>query len=73
MWVHQAGRGVGLGHRTLDRLEAEVASLGYTRVVLDTNDTLTEAIAMYERAGYDAIDRYNDNPDAMCWFAKRLG
>lgn len=73
MWVNRAWRGVGLGRRTLERLEVEVASLGYTRVVLDTNDTLTEAIAMYERAGYHPIERYNDNPDAMCWFAKRLG
>ena len=72
MWVHEAWRGVGLGRRMLDRLEAEVASLGYARVVLDTNDTLTEAIAMYDRAGYDATERYNDNPDAMCWFTKRL-
>lgn len=73
MWVHRAWRGVGLGRRTLERLEVEAASLGYTTVVLDTNDTLTEAIAMYERSGFHPIERYNDNPDAMCWFAKRLG
>jgi ribosomal protein S18 acetylase RimI-like enzyme len=72
MWVHPAWRGVGLGRRMLTRLEEQVAALGYRRVVLDTNDTLTEAIAMYERAGYRAVDRYNDNPDAMCWFAKSL-
>ena len=33
-------------------------------VRLDTNAALTEAIAMYERAGYRAIERYNDNPYA---------
>jgi hypothetical protein len=42
-------------------------------VVLDTNETLTEAISMYERAGYRPIERYNDNPDAQHWFAKDLG
>lgn len=70
MWVDPGWRGEGLGKRMLTRLEAEVESLGYDNVVLDTNDTLTEAIAMYERAGYRSIERYNDNPYAKRWFAK---
>ena len=41
-------------------------------VILDTNESLTEAIAMYERAGYQAIERYNDNPYAHRWFARVL-
>lgn len=72
MWVHPDWRGVGLGRRMLDRLEHEVATLGHRRVVLDTNDTLTEAITMYERAGYRSIARYNDNPYAKRWFEKDL-
>ena len=28
--------------------------------------------AMYERAGYRSIERYNDNPYAERWFAKDL-
>lgn len=72
MWVHPDWRGVGLGRRLLARLEAAVAAAGYTRVVLDTNDALTEAITMYEHAGYHSIERYNDNPYAKCWFAKAL-
>lgn len=72
MWVHADWRGLGLGRRTLDQLESVVVTLGYERVVLDTNDTLTEAISMYERAGYQPIERYNGNPYAKCWFAKDL-
>lgn len=72
MWVHSGWRGVGLGRRMLERLEALVVTVGYERVVLDTNDTLTEAISMYERAGYHTVERYNDNPYAKCWFAKDL-
>ena len=41
-------------------------------VRLDTNGTLDEAIAMYERAGYRRIGRYNDNPYAEAWFEKDL-
>ncbi|MEZ5297310.1 MAG: GNAT family N-acetyltransferase [Ilumatobacteraceae bacterium] len=52
MWVHPDWRGAGVGRRTLAALESHVARLGYERIVLDTNAVLTEAIAMYERAGY---------------------
>ncbi|MEO6652520.1 MAG: helix-turn-helix domain-containing GNAT family N-acetyltransferase [Ilumatobacteraceae bacterium] len=72
MWVDPHWRGVGLGRRMLDRLEVATASLGYSRVVLDTNETLDEAIAMYQRAGYQSTDRYNDNPYAHQWFEKDL-
>jgi DNA-binding MarR family transcriptional regulator/GNAT superfamily N-acetyltransferase len=72
MWVDPAWRGAGLGSRMLRRLEAEAARLGHTRVVLDTNETLAEAIAMYERAGYARTERYNDNPYAQAWFTKQL-
>ena len=46
--------------------------MGHDVVRLDTNGTLTEAIAMYERAGYRSIDRYNDNPYAQAFFEKPL-
>jgi DNA-binding MarR family transcriptional regulator len=72
MWVHPDWRGVGLGQRMLDHLEALAAQLGRDRVVLDTNSTLVEAISMYERSGYRPIPRYNDNPYALRWFAKDL-
>lgn len=72
MWVDEAWRGAGLGARMLRELEALARRLGHDRVVLDTNGTLTEAIAMYQRAGYRAIPRYNDNPYAEAWFEKDL-
>lgn len=72
MWIHADWRGLGLGRRLLDHLEAVASQLGRTRVVLDTNGTLVEAIAMYGAAGYTEIARYNDNPYAQHWFEKRL-
>jgi len=72
MWVDPARRGIGLGRRLLGRLEGEVRSSGRSRVVLDTNDALTEAISMYGRLGYISIERYNDNPYADRWFEKSL-
>ena len=72
MWVDPAWRGAGLGARMLRHLEGEARRLGHTTVVLDTNATLTTAIALYERAGYRPTSRYNDNPYAQAWFTKPL-
>ncbi|HET9419986.1 MAG TPA: helix-turn-helix domain-containing GNAT family N-acetyltransferase [Nocardioides sp.] len=72
MWVHDDWRGAGLGARMLRRLEDDARDAGYDVVRLDTNSALTEAIAMYERAGYRGIGRYNDNPYARAWFEKGL-
>jgi DNA-binding MarR family transcriptional regulator len=72
MWIDGGWRGLGLGQRLLAHLELLAREQGRTRVVLDTNGSLLEAIAMYERAGYHAIERYNDNPYAQHWFAKDL-
>jgi DNA-binding MarR family transcriptional regulator/GNAT superfamily N-acetyltransferase len=73
MWIDPDWRGLGLGRRLLARLEAVGRELGCGRVVLDTNEVLTEAITLYERSGYRAVERYNDdNPYAQRWFAKDL-
>jgi DNA-binding MarR family transcriptional regulator/GNAT superfamily N-acetyltransferase len=72
MWVHGDWRGAGLGSRLLRHLEDQARALGHRIVRLDTNGALAEAIGMYERAGYQAIDRYNDNPWATHFFEKAL-
>jgi DNA-binding MarR family transcriptional regulator/GNAT superfamily N-acetyltransferase len=72
MWIHADWRGLGLGRRMLTQLEDTARTFGRRRLLLDTNETLTEAIAMYERAGYRPIERYNDNPYAHHWFTKDL-
>jgi GNAT superfamily N-acetyltransferase len=72
MWVDGDRRGAGLGSRLLRHLEEVARGLGHTVVRLDTNETLVDAIAMYERAGSRRIDRYNDNPYATHFFEKHL-
>ncbi len=72
MWVHDDWRGAGLGSRLLRHLEDQARGLGHGVVRLDTNAALTEAIGMYQRAGYRPIARYNDNPWATHFFEKRL-
>lgn len=72
MWIDPAHRGQGLARRLLAALEQAARTAGRTRMVLDTNSALREAIGLYRRAGYRSVERYNDNPDAQCWFAKQL-
>ncbi|WP_370325768.1 GNAT family N-acetyltransferase [Euzebya sp.] len=72
MWVDPATRGMGLGPRLLAALEDHGRRLGHRVMRLDTNATLVEAIAMYRRAGYVEIERYNDNPYPDLFFEKSL-
>ncbi|GAA2089563.1 helix-turn-helix domain-containing GNAT family N-acetyltransferase [Pseudolysinimonas kribbensis] len=72
MWVDPAWRGRGIATRLLTHLERTAAADGFDVVRLDTNPVLAEAIAMYRRAGYREIPRYNDNPYAGLWFEKAV-
>jgi DNA-binding MarR family transcriptional regulator/predicted GNAT family N-acyltransferase len=72
MWVHGDWRGAGLGSRLLRHLEDIARSLRHRFVRLDTNETLEEAIGMYERAGYRRIARYNDNLFATHFYERGL-
>lgn len=72
MWIAPDARGLGLSRRLLNELEGLARKAGMTRVRLDTNGTLKEAQALYRKAGYREIGRYNDNPYAELWFEKDL-
>ncbi|HTM33835.1 MAG TPA: helix-turn-helix domain-containing GNAT family N-acetyltransferase, partial [Vicinamibacterales bacterium] len=72
MWVAETARGLGLGRRMLEALEDETRALGLTRLRLETNKTLKEAIALYRSAGFRDVPPFNDEPYATHWFEKRL-
>jgi DNA-binding MarR family transcriptional regulator/GNAT superfamily N-acetyltransferase len=72
MWVAESARGLGLGRRMLEALERHARSLGLTRLQLETNRTLTEAIALYRGSGFREVPPFNDEPYAHHWFEKDL-
>ena len=72
MWVAASTGARGSAGRMLAELEDRSRALGHRIVRLDTNSNLPEAVAMYRRAGYTEIERYNDNPYPDHWFEKRL-
>jgi GNAT superfamily N-acetyltransferase len=72
MWIHPSIRGRGAGRRLLAALERAAVDLGAGRAVLDTNETLSSALALYRSAGWLEVDPYNDNTEATHWFSKDL-
>jgi ribosomal protein S18 acetylase RimI-like enzyme len=72
MWVDPSARGLGIGRRLLSELEAEAERRGSRMVRLETNKSLTEAIALYRSSGYLEVQPFNDEVYADHWFQKRL-
>lgn len=56
MYLRPASRGLGLGRRFLDSAIAFVKQNGGTRIVLDTVEEMTRAIAFYESHGFTRDD-----------------
>jgi len=72
MWIAPAARGLGLGRRLLNDLEAQAAAGGARVLRLETNRTLNEAIGLYRASGYREVDAFNDEPYADHWFEKTV-
>jgi DNA-binding MarR family transcriptional regulator/GNAT superfamily N-acetyltransferase len=72
MWVSQSSRGLGIGRRILERLEALARQRRIPVLRLETNKTLKEAQALYRVSGYREVAAFNDEPYAHHWFEKRL-
>ena len=72
MWVAESARGLGVGRRILNELEAHAKKSGVRTIHLETNGSLIEAISLYRSAGYKEVAPFNNEPYAHHWFEKRL-
>ncbi|WP_333815693.1 GNAT family N-acetyltransferase [Tabrizicola sp.] len=72
LWVDPAARGRGLARRLMDEVETFARSVGMTHLRLDTNSALTEALALYGKAGWKPIAPFTRAFPATDWFGKRL-
>jgi DNA-binding MarR family transcriptional regulator/GNAT superfamily N-acetyltransferase len=72
MWIAPEARGLGLGRRLLEELERLAVAAGATHAHIETNHSLSEAIALYRSAGYVEVPPFNDEPFADHWFEKSL-
>lgn len=72
LWIAPPARGMGLARRLMGEIEDLAKALGISRLRLDTNFVLSEAIAFYRKAGWTEIARYNDDPYPDLFFEKGL-
>jgi DNA-binding MarR family transcriptional regulator/GNAT superfamily N-acetyltransferase len=73
MWVADTERGLGIGRRMVEELEAQSRELGLTTLRLETNHALQAAVRLYQSAGFVEVAPFNADPYAHHWFEKRLG
>ncbi|WP_292827648.1 GNAT family N-acetyltransferase [Microbacterium sp.] len=72
LYLRPQNRGRGWGRVLLEDLEHRAIAFGARELVLDTHHTLEAAGRLYVAAGFEAVDPYNDNPNATRWYAKAL-
>lgn len=73
MYVTPAHRGTGLGRRLCTAAIDRAVALGYREMKLDSDPTLTAALALYQHLGFTPTPRYNADPDpATVYLTRRL-
>ncbi|MCX2860508.1 GNAT family N-acetyltransferase [Paucibacter sp. PLA-PC-4] len=74
MYVLKAARRCGVAWALLERLQAEARALSYRRLLLETGNKQTPAMALYQRFGFvpmPAFGEYVNDPSSRC-FEKAL-
>jgi GNAT superfamily N-acetyltransferase len=62
LYVRPTFRGLGLGRQLLAWVVAAARAAGYREIVCDTMPAMADALAMYERAGFERTAAYSDHP-----------
>jgi DNA-binding MarR family transcriptional regulator/GNAT superfamily N-acetyltransferase len=72
MWIAPMARGLGLGRRLLERLEACARAGGAQVAHIETSAVLVEALSLYRSAGWVEVPAFNEEPFADHWLEKTL-
>ncbi len=72
MWIAPKARGLGLGRRLLERLEACARTGGAQVAHIETNAVLVEALSLYRSTGWIEVPAFSEEPFADHWLEKAL-
>jgi carbonic anhydrase len=72
MYVRPAFRGRGLGRRLANDTISAAREIGYERMRLDTLNSMTPAITLYESLGFKRIPAYYENPSDRAVYFERI-
>ena len=61
LYLHKDYRGKGLGSLLMSVSVNEAKSRGFKKILLDSMLKYEDALRLYEKFGFEKIDRYNDN------------
>lgn len=74
LYVDPAGRGLGLGSALVEAVLAAAAAVPYREMWLDTLPTMTDAMALYRRLGFEPMPAYYPSPVAgTVYLRRRIG
>jgi GNAT superfamily N-acetyltransferase len=64
LYVRPKFRGLGLGRELMQWLIAECRAAGYAEILGDTMPVMEQALAMYDRMGFERTGPYSSKPTA---------
>ncbi len=72
LYVAPEARGFGLGVRLVQRVIEAAEAIGYREIRLDTLPTMTGALGLYARLGFEPMPAYYATPIAGTRFLRRV-
>ena len=74
VWVEPLYRGNHIARDMMTQLENKALEKGYSRLILQTREIMTEAVRLYMKLGYRRIQNYPpyDRLDGAVCFAKDI-
>ena len=72
LFVRGEFRGLGIGRLLADRIVADARKIGYRSMLLDTLESLPEAVALYTKMGFTRIGAYCHNPQPDAVFMEKI-
>jgi GNAT superfamily N-acetyltransferase len=71
LYLRPEFRGRGLGRRLLEAVMQRGLALGYEMLYADTLPVMTEALSLYQRAGFERTEAYSKSPTSGAIYMKR--